>query len=69
MKVPIKFVVDDLDLACHFSGVKEYIHNGGFKKDVPFLEEVIVIEGVAHFLHQEKLEEVNRDIYDFIDKF
>lgn len=69
IKVPVKFIVGDLDLTYHIPGVKEYIHNGGFKRDVPFLQEVIVLEGVAHFLNQEKPEEVNAHIYDFIKKF
>lgn len=69
IKVPVKFIVGDLDLTYHIPGVKEYIHNGGFKRDVPFLQEVVVLEGVAHFLNQEKPEEVNAHIYDFIKKF
>jgi len=67
--VPVKFIVGDDDLAYHFVGMKEYIHNGGFKKDVPSLEEVVVQEGVAHFNNQETAEDVNNHIYDFIKKF
>ncbi|KAL2524839.1 alpha/beta-Hydrolases superfamily protein [Abeliophyllum distichum] len=69
VKVPVKFIVGDMDLAYHFPGVKEYIDNGGFKEDVPYLQEVIVMEGVAHFLNQEKPEELSRHIYDFFNKF
>ncbi|KAL5791856.1 hypothetical protein ACOSP7_000450 [Xanthoceras sorbifolium] len=69
IKVPVKFIVGDLDLTYHIPGIKEYIHNGGFKKDVPMLQEVVVMEGVAHFLNQEKPEEVSEHIYDFIKKF
>ncbi|KAK4848056.1 hypothetical protein QYF36_008791 [Acer negundo] len=69
IKVPVKFIVGDLDLVYNIPGTKEYIHNGGFKKDVPLLQEVVVMEGVAHFLHQEKPEEVSEHIYDFINKF
>ncbi|KAA8549145.1 hypothetical protein F0562_000829 [Nyssa sinensis] len=68
IKVPVKFIVGDLDLTYHMPGVKEYIHNGGFKKDVPNLE-VVVMEGVAHFLTQEKPEEISAHIYNFIKKF
>lgn len=53
----------------HVPGVKEYVHNGEFKKNVPYLEEVVVMEGVAHFINQEKPEEINAHIYDFIKKF
>ncbi|CAL5337884.1 unnamed protein product [Camellia sinensis] len=69
VKVPAKFVVGDLDLVYNIPGAKEYIHNGEFKKDVPLLEEVVVMEGVAHFLNQEKPEEINKHILEFIKKF
>ncbi|KAI6674605.1 hypothetical protein NL676_002511 [Syzygium grande] len=69
IKVPVKFIVGDLDTTYHIPGVKEHIHNGGLKKLVPFLQEVVVMEGVAHFLQQEKPEEVSNHIYDFIKKF
>ncbi|KAJ9187803.1 hypothetical protein P3X46_003220 [Hevea brasiliensis] len=69
IKVPVKFIIGDLDLTYHIPGVKDYIHNGGFKKDVPLLQDVVVMEGVAHFLNQEKPEEVSKHIYDFVKKF
>ncbi|KAI6674590.1 hypothetical protein NL676_002496 [Syzygium grande] len=69
IEVPVKFVVGDLDLVYHIPGVKEYIHGGGFKQVAPNLEEVVVMEGVAHFLQQEKPEEVTAHIHDFIKKF
>ncbi|KAI8012439.1 Epoxide hydrolase A [Camellia lanceoleosa] len=69
VKVPVKFIVGDLDLVYNIPGTKEYIHNGGFKKDVPMLDEVVVMEGVAHFLNQEKPDEINKHIVEFINKF
>lgn len=30
-------------------GMKEYVHNGGFKEDVSLLEETVVMEGVGQF--------------------
>ncbi|GLT64893.1 hypothetical protein SLA2020_373570 [Shorea laevis] len=69
IKVPVKFIVGELDVTYHFHGVKEYLYGGGFKKDVPLLEEVIVMEGAAHFINEEKPEEINAYIYDFIRKF
>ncbi|XP_015870284.3 uncharacterized protein LOC107407508 [Ziziphus jujuba] len=69
IKVPVKFIVGDLDLTYHIPGAKEYIHNGGFKRDVPFLQDVVVMEGVAHFINQEKPDEITDHIYDFIKKF
>ncbi|KAI7744560.1 hypothetical protein M8C21_012834, partial [Ambrosia artemisiifolia] len=67
--VPVKFIVGDLDLTYAFPGTKEYIHGGGFKKMVPGLEEVVVMEGVAHFINQEKPQEINNHIFNFINKF
>lgn len=69
VKVPVKFIVGDLDLTYNTLGAKDYIHNGGFKKDVPFLQDVVVMEGVGHFINQEKPEEINSHIHDFIQKF
>ena len=69
IKVPAKFIVGDLDIVYHMPGTKEYIHNGGFKKDVPNLQDVVVMEGVAHFINQVKPEEINAHIYDFVKKF
>lgn len=69
IKVPVKFIVGDLDITYNTPGVKEYIHNGGFKRDVRFLQELIVMEGVAHFKNQERPEEISAHIYDFIKKY
>ncbi|EXB94546.1 Epoxide hydrolase 2 [Morus notabilis] len=69
VKVPAKFIVGDEDTTYHFPGVKQYIESGGFKKDVPSLEEVVIVEGVAHFINQAKPEEISTHIYDFIKKF
>ncbi|KAJ8623239.1 hypothetical protein MRB53_031768 [Persea americana] len=69
VKVPVKFVVGDLDLTYNTLGAKDYIQSGGFKKDVPFLEDVVVMEGVGHFLNQERADEISTHIYDFIKKF
>ncbi|XP_048137955.1 epoxide hydrolase A-like [Rhodamnia argentea] len=69
IEVPVKFIVGDLDLTYHLPGVKEYIHGGGFRRAVPNLEEVVVMEGVAHFLQQEKHQEVTAHIHDFLKKF
>ncbi|KAL9259472.1 Epoxide hydrolase A-like protein [Drosera capensis] len=66
VKVPVKFIVGDLDLTYCMPGVKDYIHKGGMKKDVPFLQEVVILEGVGHFLQQEKPDEINKHIHDFI---
>lgn len=69
IKVPVMFIVGDLDSTYATPGVKEYIHNGGFKRDVPFLQELVIMEGVAHFINQERPEEISAHIYDFIKRF
>lgn len=69
VNVPVKFVVGDLDVVYTTPGIKEYVHGGGFKKDVPMLEGVVVLEGAAHFINQERAQETNSHIYDFINKF
>lgn len=69
VKVPVKFIVGDMDLTYNAPGAKDYIHKGGFKRDMPLLEDVIVLEGAGHFLHQERPNEINEQIYDFFQKF
>ncbi|WOL16008.1 bifunctional epoxide hydrolase 2-like [Canna indica] len=69
VKVPTKFIVGDLDLVYHIPGIQDYIHKGGFKTMVPLLEDVVVMEGVGHFIIQEKPDEISDYIYDFIQKF
>ncbi|XP_030514178.1 epoxide hydrolase A-like [Rhodamnia argentea] len=69
VKVPVKFIVGELDLVYHMPDIKDFIHKGGFKKTVPLLEEVVVMEGVAHFLNQERPHDINQHIHDFFSKF
>ncbi|KAK7397160.1 hypothetical protein VNO78_18327 [Psophocarpus tetragonolobus] len=69
VKVPVKFITGDLDVVYNSLGIKNYIESGAFKKDVPFLEEVVIQEGVAHFNNQEAAEDVSNHIYAFIKKF
>ncbi|KAI3694278.1 hypothetical protein L1987_77242 [Smallanthus sonchifolius] len=67
--VPSKFITGDEDLVYHMPGMKDYIHNGGFQKDVPLLEEVVVMEGAAHFINQEKPDDINKHLIEFLKKF
>ncbi|XP_016492569.1 epoxide hydrolase 1-like [Nicotiana tabacum] len=69
IKVPVKFIVGDLDITYNAAGVEDYIHKGGLKKDVPLLEDVVILKGVAHFLQQEKPDEVNKHIHAFLQGF
>ncbi|RCV40096.1 hypothetical protein SETIT_9G024200v2 [Setaria italica] len=67
--VPTRFVIGDGDLTYHYPGIQDYIHKGGFKADVPLLEDVVVIPGAGHFIQQEKAGEVSEHIHDFISRF
>ncbi|KAD3641533.1 hypothetical protein E3N88_30757 [Mikania micrantha] len=69
VKVPVKFIVGDVDLTYNTMGAKDYIEKGGFKKDVPLLEDVIILKGVGHFLHEEKPDEINQYIHKFFQQF
>ncbi|KMZ70009.1 Epoxide hydrolase 1 [Zostera marina] len=69
IKVPVKFLIGDLDMSYHIPGTQDYIHKGGFKKNVPFLQDIIVIKDVGHFINQERAVEVTEHIYDFIKIF
>ncbi|KAK7397159.1 hypothetical protein VNO78_18326 [Psophocarpus tetragonolobus] len=68
VKVPVKFIIGDLDLVYTSLGMKDYIESA-FKKDVPNLEQVVVQEGVGHFINQEAAEDVTNHIYHFINKY
>ncbi|KAK7333012.1 hypothetical protein VNO80_29772 [Phaseolus coccineus] len=69
VQVPVKFITGELDMVYTSLNMKEYIHGGGFKENVPNLEEVIVQKEVGHFNNQEAAEEISNYIYDFINKF
>ncbi|GJS59157.1 bifunctional epoxide hydrolase 2-like protein [Tanacetum coccineum] len=69
IKLPVKFIVGDLDLTYNTPGVKDFIHKGGLSKHVPFLQELVIMEGVAHYINQERPQEISEHIYDFIKKF
>ncbi|XP_047318130.1 epoxide hydrolase A-like [Impatiens glandulifera] len=68
INVPTKFIIGDMDIT-YTTANKEYIHKGGFKRDVTFLMEVVVIKGVGHFLHEEKPDEINDHILSFLKSF
>ena len=67
--VPTRFIVGDGDITYHYPGIQDYLHKGGFKADVPLLEDVVVVPGAGHFIQQERAEEVSKHIEDFIAKF
>lgn len=69
MKVPAKFIVGKLDLSYNMLGIKDYIQSGDFQKYVPLLQEVVVMEDAAHFINQEKADEISKHIFNFIQQF
>ncbi|XP_021645898.2 LOW QUALITY PROTEIN: uncharacterized protein LOC110639318 [Hevea brasiliensis] len=69
VKVSIKFVVGDLDMVYTTPGIKEYVHSSGFRHCAPLLKDIVVMEGVGHFINEERAEEINTLIYDFIRKY
>ncbi|KAJ3702659.1 hypothetical protein LUZ61_006364 [Rhynchospora tenuis] len=69
VKVPTKFIVGEFDLTYHHPGIKDYLHKGGLKQDVPLLEEVVVVQGAGHFIQQENEQEISDHIYNFFTKF
>lgn len=66
--VPTKFVVGEKDLVYTTPGMKDFVHGGGLKKVVPFLEEVVVIEDGHHFIQQEKANEISDHILKFFGR-
>ena len=68
VEVPAKFIVGDLDLTYNTPGFNEYMNFDVMKKYVPFLEDVVVMKGVGHFVQEEKSVEINQYIYDFFQK-
>ncbi|CAK9322268.1 unnamed protein product [Citrullus colocynthis] len=54
---------------CKNKGAQKYINGDAFKKDVPGLEEVIVMKDASHFINQERPHEINCHIHDFFNKF
>ena len=67
--VPAKHIVGEFDLVYNMPGAKDFIHKGEFQKYVPLLQEVVVMEGTAHFINEEKPDEINNHIYQFFKQF
>lgn len=69
IKVPAKFIVGDLDTAFYTLGINKYVNSTTFKKDVPLLEEVVIMKGVGHWIQEEKADEICKHIDEFLKKF
>ncbi|KAK9062018.1 hypothetical protein SSX86_019202 [Deinandra increscens subsp. villosa] len=69
IRVPVIYVAGDKDPVYTTPGAKTYVHGSGFKTDVPLLRDIVVLEGVAHFLNQEKPQKINDIILGFIKNF
>ncbi|XXG80583.1 hypothetical protein AAC387_Pa09g1413 [Persea americana] len=68
VKVAAKFIVGDMALTFNTLGTKEYINSGLFNKGVPFLNEVVIIKGAGHFIHEERPDQITDHIHDIIQK-
>ncbi|KAJ9699642.1 hypothetical protein PVL29_005486 [Vitis rotundifolia] len=68
-KCQVSLLWCNLDLTYNTMGFKEFMKNDEFRKHVPFLGEIVVMEGVGHCLHEEKPDEVNQHIHEFFQKF
>jgi hypothetical protein len=69
LQVPAKFIIGDLDLVYQIPGIQDYMNSGAFQKDVPLLQDVVVVKGVAHFINQEIPDEISNHIYEFIKEY
>lgn len=69
VNVPEKFIVGDQDLTYNMPGIQDFIHKGGLNKYVPLLDEVVVMEGVGHFINEEKPDEITEHICNFFKHF
>jgi pimeloyl-ACP methyl ester carboxylesterase len=60
--VPAAFVVGDRDPVRHYSGQ----HEAGLKDWLPGLRMQVVVPGAGHWIQQERAEEVNRLLLQFL---
>lgn len=69
IKVPVKFIIGDLDVTYRLPGTQDFIHDGDSTKFVPLLDDVVIMKGVGHFINEEKPNEINEHMINFIKKF
>jgi pimeloyl-ACP methyl ester carboxylesterase len=69
IKVPVKFIIGDLDLTYNIPSTQDFICKGDSSKFVPLLDDVVVMKDVGHFINEEKTNEINELIINFIKKF
>lgn len=50
-------------------GIKDYVHQGEFKKDIPLLKKIIIIKKINHFINQKQTKKINQHLYNFFNKF
>ncbi|KAJ4722012.1 Bifunctional epoxide hydrolase 2, partial [Melia azedarach] len=70
IKVPVKFIIGELDpILYDVPEIKDYIENGGMKKHVPTMEEpATILDRVGHYVNQEVPHEINEHIYDYFSR-
>jgi pimeloyl-ACP methyl ester carboxylesterase len=69
IKVPVKFIIGDLDLTYHIPWTQDFISMGDSNKFVPLLDDVVIMKDVGHFINEEKPNETNEIVINFIKKF
>lgn len=67
INVPAKFIIGDLDLTYRIPTTQEFICKGD--EFVPLLEDVVIMKDVGHFINEEKPNEINELIINFMKKF
>lgn len=63
--VPAFFIAGSKDIVWHVPGTRQYVEGGGLKHFVPHLRNYVVLES-GHFIHQEKHEQVNELLINFL---
>jgi len=64
ISVPAILIAGDRDLVLGFSGMNQVISN--LRNDVPKLQKTLILSGCGHWTQQERPQEVNEAIIDFL---
>ena len=64
--VPALYIAGDLDLVLSFRGMDQVIAN--LSKFVPQLRATLLLPGCGHWTQQEKAQEVNQAVLDFVQR-
>ncbi len=62
--VPALYIVGDRDLVLAFRGMEQLI--SGLSNDVPKLQPTVTLSGCGHWTQQERPQDVNKAMIDFL---